>query len=146
MDTLDIIAAILILIAWGIITWRFLPRLWFPQTTVKDKEIVFLHQPEVRGRLSGFLRANMILGDADIRDGVALPVVPLERLEPLAILLGHVRHLIPRLANPNADGLYLRGKGGELILTGIDLTDLLDASRAMQRMAESIRYPKEETQ
>lgn len=95
-----------------------------------------LSEESVRNELSGFLRKQMVIGDADIRQGVVFAPVPAEKLEPLAMALGNAAAALARMENRAADSLYVRNKDGSLALIDLDLDHLVDAARVMQRVAE----------
>lgn len=95
-----------------------------------------LSDEDVRTELSSFLRKQMVVGDADIRQGIVYPPVPPERLDPLALQLSNAAATLARMQNPAADSLYFRSRDGAMHLVGIDLDTLLDAARVMQRVAE----------
>lgn len=112
---------------------------WLHRRAVVEVKLRHLKDHLVRSELSGFLRAQNVFGDADIRDGVVYAPVPADRLEPLAVVLGNAAAMLARFPNRAADSLYLRNADGSLILTGIDLDHLVDAARVMQRVAEDRR-------
>lgn len=98
-----------------------------------------LSEESVRAELSGFLRKQMVVGDADIRQGIVFAPVPADRLEPLAVALGNAASMLARMQNRAADSLYIRNKDGSLALIDLDLDHLVDAARVMQRVAEDRR-------
>lgn len=106
---------------------------------VAEIKLRHLKEESVRSELSGFLRKQMVVGDADIRQGIVFAPVPPERLEPLAIALGNAVGLLRHLPNLSADVLYVRKRDGSLAMIDLDLDHLIDAARVMQRVAEDRR-------
>jgi hypothetical protein len=98
-----------------------------------------LSEERVRTELSGFLRKQNVVGDADIRQGIVFAPVPPDRLEPLAQALGNAAAMLARLPNVAADVLYVRMQDGSMAMIDLDLAHLLDAARVMQRVAEDRR-------
>lgn len=118
--------------------FRWLHRLLRKQVVVEER-IRHLKDEQVRNELSGFLRKQMVIGDADIRQGIVFAPVPPDRLEPLAIALGNAVGILRRLPNLAADVLYVRQKDGSLAMIDLDVDHLIDAARVMQRVAEDRR-------
>lgn len=112
---------------------------WAKSRAAVEVGLRHLKDQNVRTELSGFLRKNMVVGDADIREGIVFAPVPPERLEPLALALGNAVGLLRVLPNLAADALYVQKKDGSLALVGLDLDHLVDAARVMQRVAEDRR-------
>lgn len=106
---------------------------------VVEEKLRLLKDETVRNELSGFLRKNMVIGDADIRQGIVFAPVPPERLEPIALALNNAAAMMHRMENRAADSLYIRLKDGSLALIDLDLDHLIDAARVMQRVAEDRR-------
>lgn len=106
--------------------------------TPVEVKLRLLTEKGVRDELSGFLRKQMVTGDADIRDGVVFAPVPAERLGPLGILLKDAASVREMLVNPEADSLYVR-VNGEFHITGLDLSDISEAASVMSRVAEDRR-------
>lgn len=104
-----------------------------------EERIRRLSEESVRAELSGFLRKQMVVGDADIRQGIVFAPVPSEKLEPLALALGNAAAALARMQNRAADSLYIRNRDGSLALIDLDLDHLVDAARVMQRVAEDRR-------
>lgn len=122
----------------GVWAFRWLHRLLSKQVAAEER-IRHLRDEKVRNELSGFLRKQMVIGDADIRQGIVFAPVPPERLEPLAIALGNAVGILRRLPNLAADVLYVRQKDGSLAMIDLDVDHLIDAARVMQRVAEDRR-------
>jgi len=95
-----------------------------------------LTDPEVRSELSGFLRKHMVHGDADIRDGVVVSPVSPDRLSPLALTLGRASALLTTMSNRESDALYVRDGDRGYRLTGLDLSDVVEAASVIHRVAE----------
>lgn len=144
METISLIgygllfaASFLVLLAQG-------RRLWLlrhPKGGVVPPGERMLKDREVMVDLTAFLRKQNVVGDADIRDGVVLPPVPPERLDPLSVVLANAAAFINRLRNPASCSLYVRDSVNDrfMLLPDLDLDHLLDASRVMQRVAEDRR-------
>lgn len=132
------LAIFLVLVIAGVWFGSFMQNRQKAKATDESPELD-LSDPQTRERMERFLARANISGNADIREGQVLPVIPADRLDPLIRLLAGSSHLVHHLQNPAADALYIRGKGGELRHTGIDLTDILDAARMMQHMAEKAK-------
>ena len=109
---------------------------WLRHRVVVEEKLRHLREESVRTELSGFLRKNLVVGDADIRQGIVFAPVPPEKLEPLALALGNAVGLLRTLPNLAADVLYVRQKDGSLAMIDLDLDHLIDAARVMQRVAE----------
>lgn len=122
----------------GVWCFNRLHRLLRKQVVVEER-IRHLKDEQVRSELSGFLRKQMVVGDADIRQGIVFAPVPPERLEPLAIALGNAVGILRRLPNLSADVLYVKKRDGSLAMIDLDLDHLIDAARVMQRVAEDRR-------
>ncbi|MDY6949857.1 MAG: hypothetical protein SXG53_29640 [Pseudomonadota bacterium] len=103
-----------------------------------EKRIRFLSDEKVRNELSGFLRNQMVVGDADIRQGIVFAPVPPERLEPLAIVLNNAAAMFHHLPNLAADALYVRKTDGSWVMIGLDLAHVVDAARVMQTVAADL--------
>ena len=132
---------VLVAIASSVIgVWAFnrLHRFLRHRAVVEEK-LRLLKDETVRNELSGFLRKNMVIGDADIRQGIVFAPVPPERLEPIALALNNAAAMMHRMENRAADSLYIRLKDGSLALIDLDLDHLIDAARVMQRVAEDRR-------
>lgn len=125
------IAAIIV----GAWTVRRLDRILRKQV---QEEVRYLTDPDTRAGLTAFLQARMICGDADIRQGRVYPPVHPDKLEPLANVLGQAVSIIDRLKNPNSCSLYIRDSERDRwqILGELDLLDIADAARVIQRVAE----------
>lgn len=106
---------------------------------VHEERIRNLKSEQVRNELSGFLRKQMVVGDADIRQGIVFAPVPPDRLDPLAVTLGNAAATMSRLSNLAADVLYVRRMDGSTAMIGLDLDHIIDAARVMQRVAEDRR-------
>lgn len=108
---------------------------------IREPKMRKLSDNEVLVDLTAFLHKQNVVGDADIRDGVALAPVPPERLDPLALVLGNAAAFLSRLRNPAACSLYVRDSVSDrfMLLPDLDLDHLLEASRVMQRVAEDRR-------
>lgn len=130
------VASLAIAVGWY--GFRWLHRLLSKQVAVEER-IRHLSEDSVRAELSGFLRKQMVVGDADIRQGIVFAPVPAEKLEPLALALGNAAAALARMQNRAADSLYIRNRDGSLALIDLDLDHLVDAARVMQRVAEDRR-------
>lgn len=130
------VASLAIAVGWY--GFRWLHRLLSKQVAVEER-IRHLKDEQVRNELSGFLRKQMVVGDADIRQGIVFAPVPAEKLEPLALALGNAAAALARMQNRAADSLYIRNRDGSLALIDLDLDHLVDAARVMQRVAEDRR-------
>lgn len=124
----------------GVYGVRWIDRKMKGQVQAEER-IRRLSEESVRAELSGFLRKQMVVGDADIRDGIVFAPVPAERLEPLAVVLGNAAAFLSRLRNPAASSLYVRDSVNDrfMLLGDLDLDHLVDAARVMQRVAEDRR-------
>lgn len=131
-----VVAIVASLVGW--VGFRRLHR-WLHHRAVVEERLRHLKDENVRNELSGFLRKNMVFGDADIRQGIVFAPVPPERLEPLAVALGNAVGILRHLPNLAADVLYVKKKDGSLAMIDLDLDHLIDAARVMQRVAEDRR-------
>lgn len=102
-----------------------------------------LDNPDIQRRLTMFLAKHGISGDADIRDGKVYGNVPPARLQPLAVLLQNAFSMIVQTPNAvNGDLYYAVKNPGEgtgwsyRCAGGVGVSDLGDAARVMQRVAE----------
>ena len=106
-----------------------------------DPPIRSLDEPAVRDDLAKFLVKNGVIGDADIRMGQVYPVVPDDRLEPLAVVLSNAAAFGVRMLRENrtmnVTPLYLYSpvRGEYRLLGDLDLDHIIDAANAMRNMA-----------
>lgn len=100
-----------------------------------------LADPSVRADLTAFLTKRRVVGNADIRDGFVFAPVPVERLDPLATVLSNAAGFTRLLTNPAACIVYVRDSmtGKEYPLGDLDLDNIGEAARVMQRVAEDRR-------
>lgn len=98
----------------------------------------FLGVPDVRSELTGFLHKNMVVGDADIRDGVVYPRTRLGEAGPLASILENAATVTVGFKNPNASSLYVYDphRGSFMLLRDLDLDHIADAARIIRHVAE----------
>lgn len=142
METSSQIATyILVASSTSILLWIAFQRLHVYLHKQAKHEVRMRHLADeaVRKELTAFLQKQMVMGDADIRQGMVFAPVPPERLEPLAVALSNAVSIIQTLANGAADSLYVRRRDGEFALIDLDLDHLIDAARVMQRVAEDRR-------
>lgn len=101
-----------------------------------DDEILDLGSPAVRARLAGMLARYRIEGDANIRDGVILIPVPLDRLHPVFTKFIAARRVLDRVQNRNACSLYIRDSVNDrfTIVPELDLDDLLEATEVLRAL------------
>lgn len=137
----QIITYLLVMAASGFFGWIAFQRLHVYLRKQAKYEVRMRHLADeaVRKELTAFLQKQMVMGDADIRQGMVFAPVPPERLEPLAVALSNAISIIQTLANGSADSLYVRKRDGEFALIDLDLDHLIDAARVMQRVAEDRR-------
>jgi hypothetical protein len=95
-----------------------------------------LSERHIRERLTLFLAAHQITGDADVRNGHFLAPVPASKLEPLAIMMRRAWNRIQSLKNPAACSLYIRDSENDrfLLLDELDLADVGEMLRVMERV------------
>lgn len=85
-----------------------------------------------RERLNRILARGGFSGDADIRQGFALPVQKANTHEPLALAFWNAASIASTLKNRAADSLYIRSTDGTYRLIDLDVDHLIDAARALQ--------------
>lgn len=124
----------------GLYAVRRLDR-WLKHRNAVEARLRDLAEHPTRQELTGFLKKQQVVGDADIRNGFVLAPVPPEKLDPLAVVLGNAAAMIARLRNPAASSLYVRDSVSDrfMLLGDLDLDHLVDAARVMQRVAEDRR-------
>lgn len=96
-----------------------------------------LSDPATRKSLTEFFTRNGVVGDADIRAGVCLAPVSLDRIHPVALRFGNAYAAARRqMRNPNACSLYLiDSESGRPKLIDLDMDDIGEAARLFQRVA-----------
>lgn len=90
----------------------------------------------IRERMTLFLAAHEIVGDADVRNGHFLAPVSPAKLEPLAIMMRQAWNRVQTLRNPKACSLYIRDSENDrfMLLDELDLEDIGEMLRVMERV------------
>lgn len=96
---------------------------------------------KVRDELTGFLRKQGVVGNADIRNGIVLSPITRDDVMPLATVLANAGSFMARLPNPAACSLYVRESqsGQMMLLSDLDLDHIVDAARVMQSIGKESR-------
>jgi hypothetical protein len=132
----------LILVAFLVCTLIVWPLMGRRGRTVRAEptEPLNLIDPRTRKGLTDFLARHQIVGDADIRDGVVLSVVTVDRLHPVADRLRAAVRTLRHMRNPAASSLYLRDSMTDRFrLIDLDVEDLEEAVRLLQLLCKERR-------
>lgn len=130
-----------ILVFSGVVAFGVVPRLIHRHRRGRFvPEEMPLDQALVRHGLTDFLSRHRIVGDADIRSGVVLSTVPVERLDPLLRLFdGSFKDML-QIPNAVNGDLYIavkkpgQGTGWDYRCSGVSVSDIGEIVRLVQRM------------
>lgn len=119
----------------------FVPTKGIKSAAATGRNMTDLSDPVVLGMWNGLLKKYDFTGNADIRNGVMMPQVHPDRLDPLVRALINGTSILRKLRNPAACSLYVRDSVNDkfMLVPDIDIEVLVDAARVMQHVAENRR-------